>query len=1158
VTSNNTTATTVEQLPLERSNRRNEPGGIWAELGDKLDGQGVDTGDVWRGIERRLLLLGYGGATGLWDALAERTDATLYRPAAVPDVAEEQVVEGDQIFTVIRSPRGNYLRLTETQRDLWAQMDGSRTVSQLAAQAFFKHKQLLPVGDLVESLKTEGFLMDRPIGLYSAIEGRLSAQTAEGWGRQFLRTLASRTWQLNNIDSWFGAIYRYGGRLLFTPLFVALWCAVVLAGFVAFGTAIFSDQADYQLLSLNGSITTGLVALWGAVLVSLIMHESAHALAVKHYRRTIHGGGIMLYYGLLAAFVDTSDIWRSPRRARIIVSAAGPMSDLFVGSIAALAAVLLPQALPGDALAAAGAALAFKVAFTSFASTVFNLNPLLELDGYFILVDLLRLPDLRRRSLAFVRNQLWDKLRQKAPFSREERIFSFYGALTAIYTTLAIIGAITFWNDQLVAPILGLLSGTLPQQILGGVLLLVVVLPVLGALLLAAWEVARAAISWAVRRGYGRRPALLATLGALVSLALTVATAATEGGPYGWVGLVLSAGLWVLALGALLSLQPDYRGAAIAPAMAGLVITTGLAAVSGVVRFLIPGIAPLWISLDGLAFVFVLLAGFAALLDADLRQSSPRELLSTALLLMASFAVGALAMFSAQSARPDAGVLFLLVSAAPAYFGALALAMLLQHLFGLHDSRLRWSWLLLWFAVLVDTAGYIADLQRPSLVLDVLSAGLWATAWLTHLATLRQITPDEVRWPYTASISEGQRLMRAFQFSYTGCYRLLRAVYGTRRAQLFDDRMDVLAATANWDVTLDRDRARIGMGVLAMPIDAQGARYAEVLRYTVSEIEQIAGAAFARRTIQAAYDALPWPERETANRLCFPDTPWARALSSAFGDERTSRLRLLRQLDLLLGCDDTQLTTLAQQIEQQRVPAGTTLLRAGSPAPGIWVIETGEISAGRAGQIDNELHRGEVFGAAEILGDSLAEFDYQATVQTNLLFIPAELFRTINAAPPPSSEQHVIDTAETLRLLERVPLFANMSRDVLRKLTSIAQVRRLAPRTPIVRQGQPSGYFYIIRDGRAAVLVRDPAEGEEPGKVRNVAQLGPKEFFGEQELMRGKPPVASVVSVTEMELLAFSHEAISALVIGNGDVQRRMEQIVTGRLHALRETAAAS
>src|SRR5690606_18754117 len=158
-----------------------------------------------------------------------------------------------------------------------------------------------------------------------------------------------------------------------------------------------------------------------------------------------------------------------------------------------------------------------------------------------------------------------------------------------------------------------------------------------------------------------------------------------------------------------------------------------------------------------------------------------------------------------------------------------------------------------------------------------------------------------------------------------------------------DDRMDVLAATANWDITLDRDRARIPPRVLNLPLDVQGGRYAEVLRYTVALIEEIAGASFAHRAIRAAYDALPWPERETANRYCFPDTPWARELSHAFGDMRAARLRLLRQVDLFLNCNDDELAALANSLVEQNVAAGTVLLHAGAPSPGVWIIEAGEV-----------------------------------------------------------------------------------------------------------------------------------------------------------------------------------------------------------------------
>src|SRR3712207_1889442 len=100
--------------------------GIWAELTSAGVTQPTD-------------------GVSLWPLLVERTDPAQYRPRAIPDVAEEQVREGEQELTVLRSPHGIYLRLTPEQRALWHQMDGTRTVAQLATQAFLQFHQLLPV-----------------------------------------------------------------------------------------------------------------------------------------------------------------------------------------------------------------------------------------------------------------------------------------------------------------------------------------------------------------------------------------------------------------------------------------------------------------------------------------------------------------------------------------------------------------------------------------------------------------------------------------------------------------------------------------------------------------------------------------------------------------------------------------------------------------------------------------------------------------------------------------------------------------------------------------------------------------------------------------------------------------------------------------------------
>ena len=61
--------------------------------------------------------------------------------------------------------------------------------------------------------------------------------------------------------------------------------------------------------------------------------EMAHAFTTKHYGRKVRRGGLLVYFGNLAFFVDTMDIWMEPKKARMAVSWAGPYSGLLVGSL---------------------------------------------------------------------------------------------------------------------------------------------------------------------------------------------------------------------------------------------------------------------------------------------------------------------------------------------------------------------------------------------------------------------------------------------------------------------------------------------------------------------------------------------------------------------------------------------------------------------------------------------------------------------------------------------------------------------------------------------------------------------------------------------------------------------------------------------------------
>ena len=87
------------------------------------------------------------------------------------------------------------------------------------------------------------------------------------------------------------------------------------------------------------------------------------------------------------AYVDTSETWFEPRRRRIAVSAAGPASDFALAALFSLCCLAPAAGTVRDVF--------FQLAFAAYLGACFNLNPLLERDGYHILVDVLREPGLR-------------------------------------------------------------------------------------------------------------------------------------------------------------------------------------------------------------------------------------------------------------------------------------------------------------------------------------------------------------------------------------------------------------------------------------------------------------------------------------------------------------------------------------------------------------------------------------------------------------------------------------------------------------------------------------------------------------------------------------------------------------------------------------------
>lgn len=122
------------------------------------------------------------------------------------------------------------------------------------------------------------------------------------------------------------------------------------------------------------------------------IHEWAHALAVRRFGGQVREVGIGLMMFFPAPYVDASDANRfSSAQQRAIVSAAGVAAEL---ALAAIAVLIFAHSEPGWTND-----IAFTVAFIGGVSTLaFNANPLVRMDGYFVISDLLRLPNLAARS----------------------------------------------------------------------------------------------------------------------------------------------------------------------------------------------------------------------------------------------------------------------------------------------------------------------------------------------------------------------------------------------------------------------------------------------------------------------------------------------------------------------------------------------------------------------------------------------------------------------------------------------------------------------------------------------------------------------------------------------------------------------------------------
>ncbi len=383
------------------------------------------------------------GHSGVWKRLAEVLAPNARRPRLRMDLVEvaHHRSRAGEPYVVIKNRAAvrRYLRLSSREYDLLPLMDGSRTVGDLVVEYFLRHKVLAfqRVVGLVAQLEQHRFL-DRPVvDMDAELRRRLgSGNRVDRWLGQLGGWLVGREIAFDGAGALVDRWYRRWGRFLFAgpARFVLATVATTGAGLFAVGLW----QGSQRLLTLGDSYTLGFLFLLAVGLVATGVHELGHALTLRHVGCEVRRAGLLFYYGMPTVFVDTSDVWMAAPRARLAVSWAGPYTALVLGGVASIGAYLTHGSLAGDML--------FAWALVSYLDVLVNLNPLLELDGYYLLVDALERPLLRRRALSFARGPLWRKLRRREPLSGDERLLTWFGLASGAWSLFSIWLALYLWE----------------------------------------------------------------------------------------------------------------------------------------------------------------------------------------------------------------------------------------------------------------------------------------------------------------------------------------------------------------------------------------------------------------------------------------------------------------------------------------------------------------------------------------------------------------------------------------------------------------------------------------------------------------------------------------------------------------------------------------
>jgi putative peptide zinc metalloprotease protein len=376
------------------------------------------------------------------NALPEIPARTLFdRPPCKPPnmVFGEQIEDGARVFRVVVANQDSMYKFPPANWELLQLFDGQKSYEEIAELYSGQTNQEYSVEEIREfadALEAVNFWYKTPQEKNVQLMQKTADERRKLWKSRKSKfgDLAEITFPAINPDKFVTWLYNH------TSFVYTWWFSVVTI--IAFSITAAISIAHWDEIGRDTVEFFGFThKSWGdvfvfyiLVVITLCWHELGHAHACKHYGGRVPAMGFLLIYLMPAFFTDTTEGFvKGSGYQRFIIAMAGAYSELY---ICAVATPIWWGTPPGSSIHNAAYLL---MLMSGIAGLFINWNPLIKLDGYYMLSEALGIADLKENSTAYVsawvKRHIW-RLPVDIPYVPKKRRFGFavYALLSGAYS----------------------------------------------------------------------------------------------------------------------------------------------------------------------------------------------------------------------------------------------------------------------------------------------------------------------------------------------------------------------------------------------------------------------------------------------------------------------------------------------------------------------------------------------------------------------------------------------------------------------------------------------------------------------------------------------------------------------------------------------------